>query len=557
MDFATVANLLLFSGAIGASFLLDSGNSSSTDAAESDPLYNDNDYARTDLGTDTADAVAADRDMLAWFLRGGNDTLTGSSGADFADLGAGDDQAQLGAGNDIVRGGTGEDQIAGGTGNDLILGEDGHDTLIGNLGDDNLQGLYGDDVVLGGTGADQVSGGAGDDRISGFSASAGSAAGLGSDGADQLFGGDGQDDLLLGRGDIATGGAGQDAFTFDTRWSDSGQFRITDFSASDDSIEILYVPQYDAETSLEIPPTLEIQDTPDGESALILLDGVAVGQVDGAAGLDAARIVLTPDHDTDPGYEPALYQNTAAGTAGDDRFPAPDDATAWFGGDGADEVTGSAEDDYARLGAGDDEAALAGGDDDAWGEAGDDDLAGGAGDDALMGGAGHDTLAGDAGEDALHGDAGDDVILGGAGADLAFGGGGADVLSGFERGAAGDGTMSGIDGADTLFGGEGEDQLILGPGDTATGGDDNDTFVIDERWDSEGEIARITDFVGGSDVLELLYTPAFDSSGIEIPPLVTLVPMTGSTMIVVDAQPVALLAGNLDVRLSDITLIAA
>lgn len=377
MDFTTIANLLLFSGAIGATYMLDSGRTNSSDAPEGDAHSDDDAQARIDQGSETDDAVAADRDMLAWFLNGGGDTFASASGVQSAQAGAGDGEGSAGADDEILPVQAGEAAVA----------------------------------------EDQPG------------------------------------------GEIAADAAADP-------WADSDPFHITDFAGGDDSIEILYAPHFDAQTNLEIPPTLEVQDTADGASAIILLDGVAVAQVDGAAGLDASRVVLTADHD--PGQEPA-----PSGT---------DDASA------------------------DDE-----------------------------------------GDDVLHGSADDDEILGGAGADGQDGGDAADPLAGFERGAAGDGTMSGIDGADTLFGSEGDDTLVSG----------HDTFEIDEHWDSEGEIARITDFVGGSDVLELHYTPTFDSTGIEIPPLVTLVPMTGSTMIVVDAQPVALLDGNLDVRLSDIALIAA
>lgn len=364
MDFPTIANLLLFTGAIGASFMLDSGPSNTNDTPESDP-HSADDTARADQGSDTDEAVAADRDMLAWFLYGGHDTVASASGVDSAQGSAGETE----------------------------------------------------DAPLSAAAPDHPDSAAEDTDPA-----------------------------------------------FDTRWTDSGAFHITDFAAGHDSIEILYVPHYDAQTSLEIPPKLEVQDAPDGESAIILLDGVAVGQVDGAAGLDAARIVLTPDH------------------------------------------------------------------------------------------AAEATLPEEEGDDVLHGDGDDDDILGAA---LPQGTGGAEVMPGLARGAAGDGTMSGLDGADTLFGDDADDALVPSHDDAADGDPSQDTYEINPHWDSEDEIARITDFVGGSDVLELHYTPTFDASGAEIPPLVTLVPMTGATMIVVDAQPVALLDGSLDVSLSDIALIAA
>ena len=186
MDISFLANLFLFLGALGASYAMDHA----TTREESDPLYNENDYARTDEGSSAAEAESADRDSLAWFLYGGDDTLTGSAGADYANLGSGDDQADLGAGADIALGGKGDDTIAGGNGADALFGSAGNDSLSGNLGDDTLRGEDDNDVLIGGTGADVLLGGLGDDTISGFDADDAGSSGLAAiDGADQLLGG--------------------------------------------------------------------------------------------------------------------------------------------------------------------------------------------------------------------------------------------------------------------------------------------------------------------------------------------------------------------------------
>ena len=67
----------------------------------------------------------------------GNDTLTGTNGADLL-LGQ--------AGNDTLNGGAGSDRLLGGVGNDVLNGGDGNDRLVGGPGSDTLTGGAGSDV---------------------------------------------------------------------------------------------------------------------------------------------------------------------------------------------------------------------------------------------------------------------------------------------------------------------------------------------------------------------------------------------------------------------------
>lgn len=556
MDISFLANLFLFLGALGASYAMDH----TPTREETDPLYDENDYARTDEGSSHADAETADRDSLAWFLYGGDDTLTGSAGADYANLGSGDDQADMGAGADIALGGKGDDTIAGGNGADSLYGGEDNDSLSGNLGDDTLRGEDGNDVLIGGTGADILLGGGGDDTISGFDLGAGATSGLASiDGADQLLGGDGNDVLLMGHGDIAAGGSGNDIFQFDTRWGEStAAYRITDFAGSDDQIEILYVPRYSGDTSLEVPPELAIETSPDGESALIRLNGTLIAQVDGAAGLTIDDIVLRPDTGADPAYVPTDYDATVTGTAGADTYAGGTDPTAWFTGGDADTLTGSSDADYARLGDGADEADMSGGNDVAYGEEQADHILGGTGADTLFGGADGDTLEGGTGADRLSGDFGDDNLLGGAGADSLVGGAGSDTLSGYTAGAGGEDSLTAIDGVDTLAGGDGNDTIFLGHGDIAVGGEGADTFNLDLRWDEGAQIALITDFTKGIDKLELHYTPVF-AGGVEVPPVVTIsfAPDNSYATVRVDGEAVAQLTGATTLTVSDVVMVPA
>jgi Ca2+-binding RTX toxin-like protein len=557
MDISFLANLFLFLGALGASYAMDH----SPTREESDPLYDENGYARTDEGSSRAEDETADRDSLAWFLYGGDDTLTGSAGADYANLGNGDDSAEMGAGSDIALGGTGDDTIAGDNGADSLFGGEGDDILSGDLGDDTLRGEDGNDVLTGETGADVLLGGVGDDTISGFGIDAAAATGLATiDGADQLLGGDGNDLLLMGHGDIAAGGSGNDMFQFDTRWGESTDaFRITDFAEAEDQIEILYVPRYSGDTSLELPPEVEIETSPDGESALIRLNGTLIAQVDGAAGLTRDDIVLTPDTGADPAYVPTNYDATVTGTIGADTFAGGADPTAWFTGGDADTLTGSSDSDYARLGDGADEADMSGGNDLAYGEEQADHILGGAGLDTLYGGASDDTLEGGSGADRLAGEFGDDVLVGGDGADNLVGGAGDDTLSGYTAGAGGADSLTAIDGVDSLSAGDGNDTIYLGRGDLAEGGEGADSFNLDLRWDEDSpQIALISDFTKGIDQLELHYTPVF-AGGVEVPPVVTITFAADNSyaLVRVDGEAVAQLIGATTLTVSDVVMVPA
>jgi VCBS repeat-containing protein len=85
----------------------------------------------------------------------GNDTLTGTKGAD------------------LLFGQNGNDTLTGGDGNDLLCGGNGNDTLSGGAGDDSLGGAIGNDRLTGGPGADYFSGGSGTDTATDFAATQG------------------------------------------------------------------------------------------------------------------------------------------------------------------------------------------------------------------------------------------------------------------------------------------------------------------------------------------------------------------------------------------------
>lgn len=91
------------------------------------------------VGTKKADTVTLLLNKNDVYTLGGNDTVYGSSGWEFVDVGKG---------NDRVFGGDGDDLIAGGAGRDVLKGEDGNDRLTGGRGKNKLVGGSGADLFV-------------------------------------------------------------------------------------------------------------------------------------------------------------------------------------------------------------------------------------------------------------------------------------------------------------------------------------------------------------------------------------------------------------------------
>lgn len=205
------------------------------------------------------------------------------------------------------------------------------------------------------------------------------------------------------------------------------------------------------------------------------------------------------------------------------------DADTLDGGDGDDSIIGANGADSILGGAGSDSIRAGNGDNTVFGGLGADTIVGGTGNDILFGfdstsgadttdGAdsiqglgGNDTLAGGGGNDWLDGGTGDDFVTGGYGADTLIGGAngtGGDTVSyefspeaiainlgtpgghgghaegdsivGFEAvvGSNFNDTLVGFDNFDNiLIGGGGDDSIVTILGDTALGGDGNDTLI--------------------------------------------------------------------------------
>ncbi|KAB7615477.1 hypothetical protein F9L33_01545 [Amylibacter sp. SFDW26] len=203
-------------------------------ANDADP-FNDRDVVDGGDGDDTI-LTGDDADTITG--GDGNDFIDGGIDADSIDGGDGDDTIIGGEGSDIIDGGEGDDTIFaaldpsfpdalnipddidpilnngddtvfGGAGNDTVYGDDDNDIIFGGADNDVLFGGIDDDELFGGTGNDILDGGDFSDTLDG------------GDGNDTLDGGRDDDDIIVGAGDIAFGGHGDDVFTIDASANDA------------------------------------------------------------------------------------------------------------------------------------------------------------------------------------------------------------------------------------------------------------------------------------------------------------------------------------------------
>lgn len=228
----------------------------------------------------------------------GNDTVDGGDGGDVAHGGEGDDWLQGGAGNDSLHGEDGEDLLEGGAGDDLLFGHEGDDTLDGGAGDDALAGGGGDDQLIGGSGDDALAGGYGDDTLTGGAGADTLDGGAGNDvlfghseaesddAVDFLNGGSGDDILWLGAGDYGAGGEGADTFEMCDIGAGDPPMQICDFNPDEDHLVVLY------DADMHPDPQLTVEESEDGSSATLLIDGVPLANLTNGASVDLSQITL-------------------------------------------------------------------------------------------------------------------------------------------------------------------------------------------------------------------------------------------------------------------------
>jgi|GEM_PF-4734186 len=158
----------------------------------------------------------------------GNDSLTGSSLADFVYGGDGADLIDSRGSHDLVHDGFGNDDIRLGSGNDVFLGADRDYGMADN---DILRAGRGDDMVISALGADTLNGDAGNDWID-----ATDLEGQTGPQADRVSGGAGNDTLTGDAGDRLAGGSGVDEFHV----MPGGMVTLPDFNPAEDEI-ILHI----------------------------------------------------------------------------------------------------------------------------------------------------------------------------------------------------------------------------------------------------------------------------------------------------------------------------
>ncbi|SLN34940.1 Bifunctional hemolysin/adenylate cyclase precursor [Aquimixticola soesokkakensis] len=215
----------------------------------------------------------------------GNDTIDDAPGVDtgdyedFVDAGAGDDVVFTGGGGDTIYGGTGNDQLHGEDGDDLIYGgadddriwgDGGNDTIYGDSGNDIIDAGDGDDIVYGGEGDDLIGGGSGNDTIYGGDGNDGMSGGAG---YDTLDGGAGDDQMLVGSGDTATGGAGNDIFYIDGDTLDGATINIYGGEEDETSGDVL---NFNGTLAGPVTYTSEDTITPGRSGYATLIDGTVV-----------------------------------------------------------------------------------------------------------------------------------------------------------------------------------------------------------------------------------------------------------------------------------------
>ena len=410
-------------------------------------------------GNDTIDAGYAG-DPEGDVVDGGDGSGTNGN-ADFIDAGAGDDVIAAGDAQDTVYGGQGDDTIDGGTGNDTIYGDDGGAPTSEVL-DWTSQGGDGTDLSGGfttNTGEMDVSVSFTDD-------------------------GDNNPTFLVETDDVMFVDNGE---PFDTNSSldlfaqgdDASSTTTIDFTASTGSLMRDDVQNV----------SFRINDVDWGNANHRDIVTVNAYDADG----NAITVILTPGGGQSVDGNTVTSDDTATGTQDEAgsilvEIPGPVSSIEITYSNGltntqAINVT-NVHFDTIPIDGGDDSIDGGGGADLIFGETGNDTINGGNGDDTVDGGIGDDLITdtgGGGSQDSLDGGAGNDTIDGGNADDTIDGGDGNDSLIG------------GL-GDDILTGGLGDDELYLAEGDTATGGDGDDLFVITDL----GEAGSGTiDIVGG------------------------------------------------------------
>ena len=434
-----------------------------------------------------------------------NDSLTGTSVAEWLEGGAGADQLSGGAGNDTLDGGPGRDTLAGGLGDDVFIVNLAGDLVSEAAGEGNdrveasvsyaIKDVDVEALLLTGSAALEGTGNAAANTITGNGA-ANLLSGQG--GADTILGGDGDDTILGGGGaDSLDGGNGRDLVSFaDSTAAVSGSLNGSSYASFTSTAGTDSLRNFEDVTGSKFADTLG------GDYGDNVISGGAGNDLLSGGYGDDTLAGGAGDDTLDGGYglDAISYQGLSVGIVADL-------STGVIQGQGRDTIlntsietiTGTAQADSI-----------------AWTSTTQSTYA----DFTLYGGQGNDTLTGSSGDDTLDGGAGGDVMTGGGGYDtyivdnandqvvesLAYGGTdtvisslasttlGANVenltLTGSAVTGIGNGLrnlLTGTDGDNVLRAGAESDTLIGGLGaDTLDGGADTgyDRFLLQGADDS-------------------------------------------------------------------------
>lgn len=277
--------------------------------------------------------------------RGGNDTLDGGLGFDWAEynnsgsavnvnLSTGTAAVDGTGGSDLlldieaVLGSLFNDQLTGSLTANQLDGMDGHDSLQGLAGDDTLSGGSGNDTLEGGLGDDVMAGGAGDDSLSSGS------------GMDYLTGGEGADVLELSA-----------AGTWSNSYKAQNEF-LTGANVQNQNYRLLPL--------VGMNRFAAVTDGGDGFDTLkltALADAIAMDDVfspvNSQASLASGRMISIEFIDAGDGNDLIDLTTTRAGSQGYKVWGGAGHDTLW-GGQGADTLEGNAGNDVLLGAAGND-----------------------------------------------------------------------------------------------------------------------------------------------------------------------------------------------------------
>lgn len=156
-DFGTLASEASASVEITVTTTTTPGTITNTAEVTGNPPDSDQ-TNNTDTEETTVVAVTCDGLPATIVGTPGDDTLSGTNGADVIHGLSGDDTISGGNGDDRICGGNDNDTLNGGNAIDRLFGDSGADTLNGNNGNDALDGGADTDTCNGGTGSDTAAG---------------------------------------------------------------------------------------------------------------------------------------------------------------------------------------------------------------------------------------------------------------------------------------------------------------------------------------------------------------------------------------------------------------